>query len=748
MKGDYMHNNNIDNNFFIIASDNLEEVTSQLYGYILVDNEIITKSSLNDDVKLPKNGCYVNIRVKEDEIEIAQDINASYGLYLYQNQDYFAISNSFLYLVEYLKDKYPLTFNEDYALAFLSTDLVSIAYKQTIINEISSISPNKTVYIDKETKQISMEKVLKEYKTISIDSKEGIELLDSWFYSWVNFIRELKSKTNNIRVDLSGGIDSRIIFGLIISSNINLDEIYINTYTDNLHTHKEDYEIASEICSRYDIDINKQMNLPIEFYDEPEPILDISFYTKLSFHKQMYYKPYKQLETSYSFKGFGGENIRQYWNHSPQEHKKWLNKLSSNYAILFNSATQKILDSNFESLKEEYSVESNDLTKILYREVRSPNHFGKSSVESFLSDEIVISPLLDFKLSKLKLSAENIESDNLLLATIFNRYFPELLSFKFDNNKSIDTEAIKYSEKINEKYPFIENNLEVVSNDNLNNKIRKIQKTITSNINSTNYHTDYDDTFYINQKDIIEEHEDEINNYLKKIVSSKAFENYFKTYFPSSYYNKMLNHFYSRKYYPLQSAHAAISVALFKHITEYNKDLLSRESIGWLTDLSKEVIITENQNNVYLEYLDKYNTCRLDIKNKGNPDNDYDIVYCSDCNTYVEKPNWYNTNDGVGRIFLSSNNSLKLQIVCINDGNLEINIRSVDFKDSENKAIPIYIDYERFIVDSEVIFDNGKVIWHNQPFKFSKDVKDGQIVNISLFWKPLNKFSLLEQEEK
>lgn len=741
-----MHINNIiDKNFFIISSDNLEDTTSKLYGYIIADNKIITTDSLNEEITFPKNGCYININVKEDEIEICQDINASFGLYLYKNEEYFAISNSFLYLVEFLKDKYPITFNEDYALSFLSTDLVSIAYKQTIINEIFSISPNEVLLINKESKEITTETVLNKYKTISIDSKEGIELLDNWFYSWIEFIRELKSKTNNIIVDLSGGIDSRVIFGLITSANINLDEIYINTYHDDLHTHKEDYEIASEICSRYNIDIDKQVKIPIEFFEDNKSIIDISFYTKLSFHKQMYYKTFTQLETSYSFRGFGGENIRNYWNHTPQEHKKWLNEKSNNYAILFNNATENILDSNFKALKEEYNLESNDLTKMLYRQVRSPNHFGKSSIESFLVNNIVISPLLDIKLSKLKLSEDTCNSDDLLLATIFNRYFPELLSFKFDNNKSIDSEAIEYSKKINAKYPLKKNNLNVISYDKLDNKIRNIQETITSNIDSAIYHTDSEDIHYINQKDIIELHQEEIDNHLKKIISSKAFENYFKTFFPSQYYNLMLNHLYSLKYYPLQSAHAAIAAVLFKHICENNKDLLLRNNIDWLDDLSKENHITEKENSVYHEYLQKYNTCRIDIKNKGNINNDYDVIYCSDCNTRIEKPNWYNKEDGVGRIFYSSENSLKLKIVCINEGNLEINIRSTDFKESNNNSIPIYIDYEKFIVDDEVIFDNGKVIWHDMPVKFSKEVKDGQIINIYISWKPLNKFSTLEK---
>lgn len=86
-----------------------------------------------------------------------------------------------------------------------------------------------------------MEIIHKNYQENSLepDSKEFFASLDMWYFKWTKFIRNLKKKTNNVMVDLTGGFDSRITFLLFLGANINLDEIFINSINDNLYTHKK-----------------------------------------------------------------------------------------------------------------------------------------------------------------------------------------------------------------------------------------------------------------------------------------------------------------------------------------------------------------------------------------------------------------------------------------------------------------------------------------------------------------------------
>ena len=228
---------NVNENFFVIDSENLAEIGKEIYGFCIYDDGSIQIDGDLNPSKLTRLGSYVYIDVDTDEIAVYQDFNGSYGLYLYQDEDYFALSNSFIKLVEYLKEtEHIISLNEDYANAFLFAELVSIAYEETMVNEIKSLPRNYEIHINKSDKQINFKEIDFKENSVELDSQEGMELLDKWFYKWVNIIRYVKSISNNISLDLTGGFDSRVISTIWINANINLDEVRINSYHDDKHT--------------------------------------------------------------------------------------------------------------------------------------------------------------------------------------------------------------------------------------------------------------------------------------------------------------------------------------------------------------------------------------------------------------------------------------------------------------------------------------------------------------------------------
>ena len=50
----------------------------------------------SENNELSNNGAYIYVHTEDDNITITQDYIGSYGLYYYQQDNYFAISNSFL----------------------------------------------------------------------------------------------------------------------------------------------------------------------------------------------------------------------------------------------------------------------------------------------------------------------------------------------------------------------------------------------------------------------------------------------------------------------------------------------------------------------------------------------------------------------------------------------------------------------------------------------------------------------------
>ena len=89
--------------YFVIDSNNLNSINSKLYGFALFDGNVVSNSNIKDDMELNGVGTYVHVIKTQGNIEISQDFNGSYGLFVFRKDAYFAVSNSFIYLVEYLR---------------------------------------------------------------------------------------------------------------------------------------------------------------------------------------------------------------------------------------------------------------------------------------------------------------------------------------------------------------------------------------------------------------------------------------------------------------------------------------------------------------------------------------------------------------------------------------------------------------------------------------------------------------------
>ena len=151
------------------------------------------------------------------------------------------------------------------------------------------------------------------------------------------------------------------------------------------------------------------------------------------------------------------------------------------------------------------------------------------------------------------------------------------------------------------------------------------------------------------------------------------------------------------------------------------------------------------------ESLKKYLQCRIDIKNLGSKDNDIVLMESNDPLQDFYNPDWFKDNDGIGYVLQSNTGSLNLSFKCINDGKIQIGFKGMDYKDKKGNRMPIYIDYTEIFVDDENLVSGSKVCWHDDPFIFQKNVKNGQIVKIQVKWRPINVnsiFSISSTSEK
>ena len=699
----------IEDNFFIFDSNMLDSVHSFFLGYTIYQGEEYNSNEGNIE-SIPSGaweGCFIEVKKDAEHITIRQDFNGSWGIYIFEKDGYFAISNSFWILLNKIKNKYRVTLNEDYAKSMFVFDLCSLSVSETLIREIHLLPRNYVLSIDIKKKSLTPILIDFHEDEVNLDSSEGIAIVDRWFYKWTGLIRTLKAKTNNITVDLSGGMDSRIILALLLGSHIDMNEIQVHSINDKLHTHAEDFQIASEIARAFGFQLNQnKFNLSQKALTSEETI-DISCNLKLGMHKEMYWKSTYNYNTLYYFTGGGGEARRTYWQMEPETFIKHQIQGGKGFSdSSFVKSTERILQHSFHDIlsMNTFSKVRNDvLPERLYIETRSRQHFGKSAVGNFISNSIIESPFTDVDLRSLNL--KNLNDANMLFALIWQRYCPALLKFPFEGGRSISNKTLIEAQRICQKYPFIN------KNENLPEVV------FTGNNLEKNFSKMNGSTF-------------SPNNVIKSYFEKSDFKDFFTSRFSQEIYDSAKKYSESASYFPLRQIYQAVATEKALRVIDVSQNL------GIFTD-----IISHNNrkvNSATLTYrrnrLNWINNilhrARIDIKNIGEG-NDLKIIINSPIQHH-DTPAWYSKN-GIGHVLESESKDLTMNIFCKGKGTFELLLRGIDYR-YKGERIPIFIDYFTCKINGKEYFKNPCSVSHDEPCHIYIPCTDGQKFVIELKW--------------
>lgn len=722
----------VEKEFFLIDSNNLQNVETKLYGYSVQESGIYENDNLTEDAASGLNGCgaYIYVEVKNGKINIRQDYNGSYGIYLYKNGDYFALSNSFLRLLEYVKTKEPLSFNRDFANYHLAEWYSNhAAYSDTLVREIQSLERDITIEINIEKKTYAFHKI--DYKELSvwINSAEGIAILDRWFVRWINIFRQLKEKTNQIKMDLSGGFDTRIMFLLTLQSGINLNEIFVNSINDDLYTHKEDFKIASEMAEFYGFELNNDILKKISLPYSLEDTMNISAYLKMGFHKEWNFKSCKFEWKRYGITGAGGESLRSYYSMTAQEFRKnvcWqINEYPTGVREDMRASIDRLIDDAYEVMKEKYKItddNSTDYALYLFREIDNRVHFGKGNLEDYFSNTINLSPYIDPELLKLRLNDPECPDNNLLMAVMYVRYCPKLLDYRFARG-GIESSTIEFAQKINEKFGRVErvglsDTKERNSVFHVNIKDEKVTKLRSANTNS-----------WLSQG--------APERYLKSVFDSTGFRKLFATCFDEEIYCRANAFFGEQGYRPMRYCYSIIAV------TKVIEDVIaSRGNVPCTVVHGLDRYIHENYYEVdhdkeIIMHLKDYLTARMDfqLQLSGNREPEMEMISVSDKAAMVSMPGWIQEK-GIGYMVESYAGSVDLSFRSPTGGSLKIWLRGKNVSDGENGRVTYWFNYQNIQYNGNAVSDAQGLAWHDKPICLDFPVEAGKVVNFHAEWTP------------
>ena len=542
----------IEKNFFIIDSNNLEKIQSTMYGFsvstkgILTDNYYKKQGYYEDP---DPQGVYVMVRKMEDEIRINQDFYGGFGLYIYENKNtgYFALSNSFILLEEYLIGKQNFTLNKEFCDNLIISYLNTASIYETMINEIILIPSNAYIVLNIKKRTFKIHYIDYKENSIPFESEEGLKIIDKWADKWSYIFHSLKKQTDNIMLDLSGGFDTRTVLAILLGSGTNINEILINSINDTLYTHEQDFKIASIISKKFRFKLNnllinkKGINLNIK------DSIFLSIYTKLGFHKEFDLQTRFYSNPIFRFTGCGGESVRRQ-NHFPI--KKYIERICSqakqiigNYKEFYNSS-MRLCNRSLALLKEKKKYNNDyEITEDYYYKGEIRHHYGKGSVELFLVNQYILHPLIDPDINRIKLDI-NKNSAHDLVAYIYTRFAHDLIYIPFERKRGLNQKSIKKAEILNKKFqPY---------------KIK----------------TNYNKNFYI---DIVRNYsappsnENNVNEYFRTIFKSQKFIDIINQIYNENVYNWAKKYSRNTKYFNFRHGYGLFAIAKIFEDLSINK---------------------------------------------------------------------------------------------------------------------------------------------------------------------------------
>lgn len=450
----------ISENFFCIASDNLETPRSRLIGFAFDGNNLYLNHCCGKRLPDDCTGSYINILVENDHILIQQDSISSYGIYIYKDKDYFAISNSIVYLIDYLAGNHVLTPNYDYISIFLQFHN-TITYTETIISEISILPQNADILIDINNRHLSIDQRYIKDHCVPIDSPETFALLDEWQSRWSSLLACLLQTGQDVEFGLSGGRDSRAVLSIIDNNKVDLQSICFFNQSGNAHTYRDDRVLAEKIGAIYGFALNQCPNTETINYSRK-----IAYF--LSFLAEGLSHPlYRGSITGWKrphfrFGGWASEAHRDVWDGSAEN--------IVNNPNLINISNGALRDARFALLKrvlhemEIYHTKEISGAQIFQNKHMISFHSGRGAVEEYLFNAVNLCPLADGKLLRIAQKYEQNFDRNLLFAVIITRYLPEISHLGYDSGHLTAPETLNLAKTLSDKYPrkFWETNVELI----------------------------------------------------------------------------------------------------------------------------------------------------------------------------------------------------------------------------------------------------------------------------------------------
>lgn len=446
----------LEDTLFVLSSDNYRYIQeSHLYGYCFTEKKFLRDCVINteDSISIDSPGCFIAIINEPEQLRIIQDGTSFFQLYFYHCDDYWAVSNSFWKLCDYLKPKHKLTLDEIYCEQFISSGVSPLTLKRTLANEIEILPPRTEIRINETFSLI--EHISDLIDKTPVNSQEAMALVDKWVSKWATIIRSIYDAGFKIKLDLSGGYDSRVSLALALASGIDLnsDQVIIYSRGPSKVYGDEDWEIASAIADHFSFSIQSKYDVENAVHLSGRDRFEINRLILSNCHREPYFPGAYYEKPVFYLNGLAGENVRG-WKQRDDFLTFFKNPYGQSSIHYIPVIAQRELLEDWDKLpvfNKVAEINEKERNRYYMMAVRSRNHFGVVALQNYLLNYIQVPNFNDIDILRIGL-VEGIDPVS-LFTIILHRTCPDLLEFPVEGKRSFPQNGRELAKRLADQYP-------------------------------------------------------------------------------------------------------------------------------------------------------------------------------------------------------------------------------------------------------------------------------------------------------